>query len=91
MSRSAAVALLLRLHEQDIRVEVAGDRLRVNAPTGVVTSATRDALRTLKPDLKAFLSIPGFTEHDLSALSRLMLEFGAEIVAVVDCEPGEGH
>ena len=46
-----AAELIRSLRDRGVTVDVAQDRLRVDAPKGVLTDEVRDALVRLKPDV----------------------------------------
>lgn len=50
---------LLRLRQLDIEVDLAGERLKVNAPKGAITGEILDELKRRKDDLVAFLAEAG--------------------------------
>lgn len=51
-----AVALLRRLREAGCELQAEGDRLRVNAPKGVLTDELRSLIRQHKPELLRLLA-----------------------------------
>lgn len=50
-----ARALLADLADRDIRLSVAGDKLRINAPRGALTAELRQTLSEHKPELLEML------------------------------------
>ena len=48
--------LLAKLERLNVKVSLAGDKLRLEAPAGVLTRELREALRQHKPALTALLS-----------------------------------
>ncbi len=53
---TAPEALLTHLVEVGVSLVVEGDRLRAQAPKGVLTPALRNAIARYKPDLVALVS-----------------------------------
>jgi amino acid adenylation domain-containing protein len=51
----SVVALLTRLRMLGVSVRADGDRLRLNAPPGTITSELKSQIATMKPQLLAFL------------------------------------
>ncbi len=77
--------LLLQLHRKDIRIWIAEDRLRVDAPKGTLTDELKAELRERKSDLLQFLkSAQGTDTPALPPLKRvargqpLPLSFGQQ-------------
>ncbi len=68
-----ARALLADLAARDVRLSVAGDRLRVNAPRGVLTTELRRTLSEHKVELLSLLS--GRGESPGTLLASLSLRF----------------
>jgi hypothetical protein len=78
-----ATELLADLTARDVRLSTVGDRLRVEAPTGVLTAGDRLALVEHKVELLQMLQHPVQTEAQASAqrhaeLRRLYLGNGAD-------------
>ena len=59
-----ALSLYHNLKERGVILEAQGERLKVDAPVGVVTEEDRVALVELKPILLRFLSRVTATEHE---------------------------
>ncbi len=59
----SARTLLKELRRQDVRLEVEGGRLHVNAPTGVVTEELKACLAEQKPSLMRLLQWEHEREH----------------------------
>ncbi len=55
----SAASLLDELRRRGVRLEAAGDRLRVNAPKGVVTERLRQRLAAHKEEILLLLGAPG--------------------------------
>ena len=67
-------ALLAELRSRDIRVWADGDRLRCNAPAGVLTPELRDQLRQRKGEILEFLRGPAelsFSQQRLWFLDQI--------------------
>ena len=60
----SAALMLENLRRRGVRLEVVGDRLRVDAPEGVLSSDELDRLRALKADLLAALADSGVAWDD---------------------------
>jgi thioesterase domain-containing protein len=56
-----------QLQARDIWLSANGDRLRCSAPVGALTSALRDELERMKPEILAFLRVSDTTAAGLSA------------------------
>jgi hypothetical protein len=59
-----ALSLYHNLKERGVILEAQGERLKVDAPVGVVTEEDRAALVEFKPTLLKVLSRVGAREHD---------------------------
>ncbi|MBU4532294.1 MAG: hypothetical protein KJ650_01405 [Firmicutes bacterium] len=54
--------LITELELRNIKVSLAGDKLRLEAPAGVLTPALKEAIAKHKPELIAILSGRGYEE-----------------------------
>lgn len=55
-------ALITELERRNVKVSLAGDKLRLEAPAGVLTPALKEAIAKHKPELIAILSGHGYEE-----------------------------
>lgn len=74
---SVASDLLNALRVRGVHLEVAGGRLRVDAPAGLLTPADQDAIRTYRSELGALLTVPAEEVKPLGPAMELILQAAA--------------
>ena len=86
-----ALSLFHDLKERGVIFEAQGERLKVDAPAGVVTEADRSALKEHKPKLLNLLSRPQAEPQEVPKRESLARWAGPGLIKIRDPFTGKWH